>query len=102
MMLQINLLPGSKKATRGIGTLAGSLGSIGASVRDPWLVGAAGAVVVAFAAVGLLFNAQNARAGAVTEKLDRAVSDSTRYARVLDARRKLTAERDSLDRKSVV
>ena len=45
MMLQINLLPGSKKTTRGAGSLAGSLGSIGASVRDPWLVGAAGAVV---------------------------------------------------------
>ncbi len=98
MMLQINLLPGSKKATRGIGTLAVSLGSIGASVRDPWLVGAAGAVVVAFAAVGLLYNAQNARAGEVTEKIDRAVSDSTRYAKVLDARRKLTAERDSVQR----
>ena len=98
MMLQINLLPGSKKATRGIGSLAGSLGSIGASVRDPWLVGAAGAVVVAFAAVGLLFSAQNARAGEVTEKLDRAVRDSTRYSKVLDARRKLTAERDSVQR----
>jgi len=98
MMLQINLLPGSKKTTRGAGSLAGSLGSIGASVRDPWLVGAAGAVVVAFAAVGLLFTAQNARAGEITEKLDRAVRDSTRYAKVLDARRKLTAERDSVQR----
>lgn len=96
MMLQINLLPGSKKSSRGTGSLAGSLGSIGASVRDPWLVGAAGAVVVAFAAVGLLFTAQNARAGVITEKLDRAVRDSTRYSKVLDARRKLTAERDSV------
>ena len=91
MMLQINLLPGSKKSSRGAGSLADSLGSIGASVRDPWLVGAAGAVVVAFAAVGLLFTAQNARAGVITEKLDRAVRDSTRYSKVLDARRKLTA-----------
>jgi Tfp pilus assembly protein PilN len=98
MMLKINLLPGSKKATRGVGGLAGSLGSIGASVRDPWLVGAAGAVVVACAAVGLLFTAQNARAGEVSEKIDRAVRDSTRYSKVLDARRKLTAERDSVQR----
>jgi Tfp pilus assembly protein PilN len=98
MMLTINLLPGSKKTTRGAGRFVGSLGSIGASVRDPWLVGAAGAVVVACAAVGLLFTAQNARAGEVTEQLDRAVRDSTRYAKVLDARRKLTAERDSVQR----
>ena len=41
MMLTINLLPGSKKTTRGAGRFVGSLGSIGASVRDPWLVGAA-------------------------------------------------------------
>ena len=98
MMLQINLLPGSKKTSRGAGTVASSIGSIAASVRDPWLVGAAGAVVVACAAVGLLFTAQNARAGEITEKLDRAVRDSTRYAKVLDARRKLTAERDSVQR----
>ncbi len=98
MMLQINLLPGSKKTSRGIGSLVGSLGSLTASVRDPWLIGAAGAVVVAFAAVGLLFTAQNARAGEITEQLDRAVRDSTRYAKVLDARRKLTAERDSVQR----
>ena len=98
MMLQINLLPGSKKSSRGTASLAASFGAIGASVRDPWLVGAAGEVIVAFAAVGLLFSAQNARAGEVTEKLDRAVRDSTRYAKVLDARRKLIAERDSVQR----
>jgi Tfp pilus assembly protein PilN len=98
MLLQINLLPGSKKTVRRAGNLADTLASIGASVRDPWLVGAAGAVVVAFAVVGLLFNAQNARAGELAEQIDRAVRDSTRYAKVLDARRKLTAERDSVNR----
>jgi len=98
MLLQINLLPGSKKAVRRVGNLADTLAAIGASVRDPWLVGAAGAVVVAFAVVGLLFNAQNARAGQLSEQIDRAVRDSTRYAKVLDARRKLTAERDSVNR----
>ena len=98
MLLQINLLPGSKKSARRASSLADSLASVGASVRDPWLLGAAGAVVVAFATVGLLFNAQNARAGELTEKLDRAVTDSTRYAKVLDARSKLTAERDSVNR----
>ncbi len=97
MMLQINLLPGSKKSARGAG-LAGSLGSLGSGVRDPWLLGAAASVVVAVAAVGLLFSAQNARAGEVAEKLDRAVRDSTRYSKVLDARRKLTTERDSVQR----
>ncbi len=97
MLLQINLLPGSKKTSRG-SSLSDSLSAIGASVRDPWLVGAAGAVVIACAVVGLLFTAQSARAGEVSEKLDRAVRDSTRFAKVLEARRKLTAERDSVQR----
>ncbi len=98
MMLQINLLPGAKKPSRGASNLVSSIGAIAASVRDPWLIGAAGSVVVACATVGLLFSAQNARAAVVTDKLDRAVRDSTRYAKVLDARHTLTAERDSVQR----
>ncbi len=98
MMLQINLLPGTKKTSRSTAGRTLSIGSFGAGIRDPWLLGAAGAVVIAVAAVGLLFTAQNARAGEVAEQLDRAVRDSTRYAKVLAARRRLTAERDSVMR----
>ncbi|MDQ8158033.1 MAG: PilN domain-containing protein [Gemmatimonadota bacterium] len=98
MMLQINLLPGSKKTTRSTAGRTLSLGALGSGIRDPWLLGAAGAVVVAVVAVGLLFTAQGARAADVAEQLDRAVRDSTRYAKVLDARRRLTAERDSVMR----
>lgn len=98
MMLQINLLPGTKKTSRSTAARTLSIGSFGAGIRDPWLLGAAGAVVIAVAAVGLLFTAQNARAGEVAEQLDRAVRDSTRYAKVLAARRRLTAERDSVMR----
>ncbi len=97
-MLQINLIPGSKTSRRTTGGLAGVIGAVGASVRDPWLVGAAAAVAIACTSVGLLFSAQNARAAEVTEQVDRAVRDSTRYANVLDARRRLTAERDSVQR----
>jgi len=101
MMIEVNLLPGGKKAVRGGGAkfdMAAAVGDLGSKIRDPWLVGAASSVVVAVAAVGILFTSQNARASEVTEKLDRAVRDSTRYARVLEARRKLTAERDSVYR----
>jgi len=62
------------------------------------LVGAAASVVIAVASVGILFSAQNARANEVQTNLDRVVRDSTRYAKVLDARRKLSAERDSVYR----
>jgi len=101
MMIEVNLLPGGKKSARAGAAafnMSRAVGELGARVRDPWLVGAAASVVVAVATVGLLFTTQNARASEVGDKLDRAVRDSTRYARVLEARRKLTAERDSVHR----
>ncbi len=101
MMIEVNLLPGGKKSARTNAAkfdMAAAVGQLGSKIRDPWLVGAASSVVVAVAAVGILFTTQNARASEVTDKLDRAVRDSTRYARVLEARRKLSAERDSVYR----
>ncbi|MEQ1691051.1 MAG: PilN domain-containing protein [Gemmatimonas sp.] len=100
MMIEVNLLPGGKKPTRGASkfNVASIVGDLGARVRDPWLVGAASTVVVAVAAVGILFTSQNARASEVDSKVERAVRDSTRYSKVLDARRKLSAERDSVYR----
>jgi len=99
MMIQVNLLPGAKKQKGSAGmSFAAAAGSITERVRDPWLVGAAGSVVVAVAAVGILFSAQQARATELEQKLDRVVRDSTRYAKVLSARHKLLAERDSVHR----
>ena len=100
MMIEVNLLPGAKKTVRGASkfNVATAFGSIGSKVRDPWLVGAATTVMVAVAAVGILFTSQNARAAGLGAKVDIAVRDSTRYAKVLDARRKLSAERDSVQR----
>jgi Tfp pilus assembly protein PilN len=100
MQIQINLLPGARKPARGGG--AAGLATVATSLRervaDPWLVGSAGAVVAAVAAVGLLFTTQQARAGELEARLERVVRDSTRYATVLAARRKLAAERDSVER----
>ncbi len=99
MMIEVNLLPGAKKQKRAAGLgLAGVAAGISDRVRDPWLVGAASTVAVAVAAVGILFSAQNARATEIDRKLEIVVRDSTRYAKVLSARRKLIAERDSVYR----
>ena len=99
MMIQINLLPGAKKGARSSGfSLAASTGALAERIRDPWLIGAIGSVTVACAAVGILFSAQQARATEVDQKIESAVRDSTRYSKVLSARRKLIAERDSVYR----
>jgi Tfp pilus assembly protein PilN len=100
MMLEINLAPGSRKGTRKAGGLAlpAALTSIGSNIRDPWLLGSAASVVAAVAIVGVLFTSQSARASELDTRLERALRDSTRYAKVLEARHRLTAERDSVHR----
>lgn len=100
MMLEVNLLPGAKKASRGGKSLdlAGAFSGVSSRIRDPWLLSAAGAVIVAVATVGVLFTSQQASASVIDAKLSTAVRDSTRYANVLAARRKLIAERDSVHR----
>jgi hypothetical protein len=100
MMIQINLLPGAKKGTKGSAglSLPSSFSAVGGGVRDPWLLAAAASVVIAVSTVGVLFTAQSARAGEVGERLERALRDSTRYEKVLSARAKLAAERDSVYR----
>lgn len=98
MMLQINLLPGGRKGSAKKGGVDFSkLGALGGA-KDPWLLAAAASVVIAVASVGLLFTSQSARATEIESRLENAVKDSTRYAKVLDARRRLTAERDSVYR----
>ncbi len=102
MQIQVNLLPGGKKKGK---SAAGKSLNIGASfsgladkVKDPWLLGSASAVVLAVAVVGVLFTTQQASAGELAQRLDKAVRDSTRLTTVLEARRKVTAERDSVHR----
>ncbi len=100
MMLEINLLPGARKSSRRARGLAlpSSLSAVTADIRDPWLLGATISVAIAAAAVGLLFTTQSARADELGIRLEGALRDSTRYAMVLDARMRLTTERDSVYR----
>ena len=104
MLIEVNLLPGARKPVRGAAgfDVAAMFSDIGSRVRDPWLVGAATTVVIAVAAVGILFTSQSARASEVGENLERAVRDSTRYAKVLSARHALSAERDSVLRQLAI
>lgn len=102
MQIQVNLLPGGKKKGKSGKRVSLSLGDSFAGfsdkVRDPWLVGAAGAVAFAVVVVGALFTTQQASASELAQRLDKAVRDSTRLTTVLEARRLVSAERDSVYR----
>jgi Tfp pilus assembly protein PilN len=99
-MIEINLLPGARrKVRRGAGAkldIGASLAAIRERVREPWLIGAVAATVIAVAVVGVLFTTQSRREAAVDVALQKAVQDSTRYASVLREREKAEAKRDTV------
>lgn len=98
-MIEINLLPGATRKSRGRGT-GFSLKSITAGanlkVGDPYLIMAVVGVLVGVAAIGFMHLTQGSTASALTEREANAVRDSARFAVVLAERRKAEAKRDSV------
>lgn len=98
-MIEINLLPGAgkKKAARRQGLNVGAVASgLAGRVRDKFMLGAIGSVVIAVIAVGSLYAAQTAREMALDKHRDEAVHDSTHYAIFLKDRYHAEAVRDTL------
>jgi Tfp pilus assembly protein PilN len=98
-MIEINLLPrAGKKAGRKIGGagLATLAASVGARVRDPFLVGAVAALLLSVAAVGGLHLRHTAQVEAIAERERQAQADSARFAAVLAEKRSAEAQRDSI------
>jgi Tfp pilus assembly protein PilN len=107
-MIEINLLPGARKRTRSGGP-SFNLGNVGevfkdfsSRVRDPWLMAAIGGVAVGIAAIGGMWFYQSSRETSLTEREQKAVQDSTRYASVIAERGKAEAQRDSVQRQIAV
>jgi Tfp pilus assembly protein PilN len=101
-MIEINLLPGQtpKKGARGGAgvDLGGAAAAIGASVKDPWLIGAVASVLVAGLIVAGLFWYQRGVSSKLDERLRLALQDSPRYTGVIKEKRRAEAERDSVVR----
>ena len=86
-MIEINLLPGGKKKTRqgtggGVDFKAIAAG-IASRVKDPYLAGAVATYIVSIGAVAWLWTSQGARSTELDERLAKATTDSTMYAKVI-------------------
>ena len=98
-MIEINLLPsaGKKKATSrkavDFGAVAAGFSS---RFRDKFLIGTMFAVISGGGTVAYLYTSQTARDADLTERRERAVRDSTRYATFLKDRYRAEAIRDTL------
>ena len=101
-MIEINLLPGGKKKTRKGGgggfDFKAQLAAVTAKVKDPYLIGAIAAFIVAFGAVGWLYTSQSTREEDLKARYEKAVADSANYAKVIAEQAKATAQRDSVRR----
>lgn len=98
-MIEINLNPtvGKKKSTRKQSVDFSALaGGVTGKLRDKFLIGAVLSVLAAGGAAGFLYTSQTARAEELTDRKDRAVKDSIRYATFLKDRHRAESVRDTL------
>lgn len=97
-MIEINLLPGTRKKGKAkSGASRRSVFSgIGQRIKNPYLVTAVSSLAIALLAVGGLHFTQQAEASELAVREESALRDSARFAAVLKERRKLEARRDSV------
>jgi Tfp pilus assembly protein PilN len=106
-MIEINLLPGAKKAKKAGGGLSApnfgaALSGLGASVKDPFLAFAVVALLIGVLGTAYQVVTLQTRGTGLTEREQVAIQDSTRYAAVLRERIAVTARRDSIQRQLVI
>ena len=101
-MIEINLLPGGrKKARKGSGSsfdFKAQFAAVAARVKDPFLVGAVVSYVVAIGAVAWLWTSQASRGTELAARKEKALADSTNYAKVIAEQSRAVAQRDSVRR----
>ena len=96
-MIEINLLPGLKrKAAGGAGFKMPNLGALVSQVKDPWLIGAIGAGLVAFGGNGLYYTVNTARLSRLNTVLAGVQQEKRRYDAVAAQKRQAERARDSL------
>lgn len=99
MMIEINLLPGARRkkssAGQSVDFKAMAAGMSG-RFKDRWLIGSVAATLVGVGVAGYLYWSQTKLETELSERREKAVADSTRYANFLKDRYKSEALRDTL------
>ncbi len=104
-MIEINLLPGASRRSRGGPSRfqpAEFFAKAGSWAGDKYLMSAVGASVTSLGLIAFLFLSQQRAASALEERQIKAVEDSARYSAVHAAKVKAEATRDSLYRQLAV
>ena len=97
-MIEINLLPGKRKVTKGAGMKLSmpDFKAIIVQVKDPWLIGAIVAWVIVGGGGALLFITDRARMARAEARLETVKAEKRRYDIVIAQKRQAEKVRDSL------
>lgn len=97
-MIEINLLPGLKRKAAGGGARfkMPNLGAVLSNVKDPWLLGAIAAGIVAIGGNAALYTLNTARLSRLDTVLAGVQSEKRRYDAVAAQKRQAERARDSL------
>jgi Tfp pilus assembly protein PilN len=97
-MIEINLLPGLKRKASGGGARLKmpNLGAVLSNVKDPWLLGAIAAGIVAIGGNAALYTVNTARLSRLDTVLAGVQSEKRRYDAVAAQKRQAERARDSL------
>ncbi len=100
-MIEINLLPGAGKKSRGAGAgvnVGASFATAANRVKDPFMLLAAASIIAAGAVIPMLTLRQQGVSQELASREQKQVQDSTRYAAVLREKKKAETQRDSVMR----
>ncbi|NIP60474.1 MAG: PilN domain-containing protein [Gemmatimonadetes bacterium] len=95
-MIEVNLLPGSKKRAAGQRKWKFELPEFGGLPTDRWILGSAVITAAVIVAVAYMYLSMSARISDVGAQVDEAVQDSARYADLIEQAEQLRARRDSI------
>jgi Tfp pilus assembly protein PilN len=95
-LIKVNLLPSGKRRVARRPRLSLRLPASGGLPKDPWTLVSGVVVLGLVAAAGFLYFATGSRQGDLTVAIERAASDSARYADLIEKNSALIARRDSI------
>ncbi len=95
-MIEVNLIPSGKRRVSRGPKLSFRVPSIAAFPKDRWVFGSSLVIIVAVALMGYLYVRTGSRLGDLSVAIDEAVSDSARYADLIEQNDALVARRDSV------
>ncbi|RMH11284.1 MAG: hypothetical protein D6701_15280, partial [Gemmatimonadetes bacterium] len=95
-MIEVNLLPGGKKRTSKRSKVSLSLPDLKSIPLDPYILGAAAAVILALGVSVYWYLSISDRRAEVDIALAEALEDSANYADLIERQNALTARRDSV------